>query len=138
MRINEPIGAERPISELLRELTTDTAMLVRQELDLAQAEIMQQLKYVQDSAGFFATGSIFAVGAFGALTIAFVGALAMVMHVWTAALIVAIVYGAVAALASLKGKERIKYMRSHAPKKTLQSVRQDMNMIRSGLERGRS
>lgn len=85
---------DRPIGELLKQLSQETSTLVKQELDLAKAEMTQKGKDAGVGAGFIGAGALFAMGTFGAVTACLIALLATALdHVWLAALIVAVVYG---------------------------------------------
>ena len=98
---------DRPIGDLLKQLSQDTATLVRKELDLAKAEMAQKGKKAGLGAGMFGAAGIVAFLALGALTACFILALAEVMDPWQAALIVALVYAAIAGVLALVGRERV-------------------------------
>ena len=59
---------ERPIGELLKELSTQTTTLVRQELELAKAEMAEKGKQAGVGVGMFGGAGIFGMLALGALT----------------------------------------------------------------------
>jgi hypothetical protein len=136
MRYEEPALAELRMPDLLRELALQTATLVRQEMELARAEITQKGEVVGKSASFFATTTLFGLGAFGTLTIMLIAALALVMPIWASALVITVVYAAIASVAALLGKSSLKAM-NPVPEQTLESVRGDVNAVRTGIERGR-
>ena len=82
-----------------------TATLVRQELELAKAELTTKGKQVGLGAGMFGGAGVFGVYAFGALTAALILALSLAVTGWLAALIVAAVYGAIAGVLALRASE---------------------------------
>ena len=99
---------DRPIGELLKQLSQETSTLVKQELDLAKAEMMEKGRHAGVGAGFIGGGALFGLGAFGALTACIIALLATAVdHVWLSALIVAVVYGAIAGILALRGKDKI-------------------------------
>src|SRR5215217_1649554 len=97
---------ERPVGELLKELSNQTATLVRQELELAKAEMAEKGKEAGLGAGMLGGAGLAGLLALGALTTCVIAALATGMDVWLAALIVAVVYAAVAAALALAGKKK--------------------------------
>ena len=117
---------EHPIGELLKQLANETTTLVRQELELAKAEMRE--KAGKAGPGFGMIGAAGGVGllALGALTTSFVLALDGVTPNWLAALIVAVAYGALAALLYMRGKERVDDAGSPAPRQTIESVKEDV------------
>jgi amino acid transporter len=64
--------------------------------------------------------------ALGALTACLILALDGVMPNWLAALIVAVVYGAVAAVLYMRGKEKVDDAGSPAPRQTIETVKEDL------------
>src|ERR671916_2507378 len=86
---------DRPIGELLKQLSQETSTLVKQELDLAKAEMAQKGKHAGVGAGFIGGGALFGLGMFGALTACLIALLATAVdHVWLAAVIVGARYRA--------------------------------------------
>jgi hypothetical protein len=117
---------EQPIGELLKQLATETTTLVRQELDLAKAEVKQKGRQAGPGFGLIGGAGAVALGAFGALTAFFVLALDGLMPNWLAALIVAVVYGAVAGLLYVRGKEKVEDAGSPAPEQTIETLKEDV------------
>src|SRR4051794_9529948 len=117
---------EQPIGELLKQLASETTTLVRQELDLAKAEMREKGKKAGPGFGMIGAAGGVALLALGALTAFFILALDGVMPNWTAALIVTAVYGAVAGALYARGKERVDEARSPAPKQTIDTVKDDV------------
>lgn len=117
---------DRPIGELLKQLSQETSTLVKQELDLAKAEMAQKGKQAGLGAGFIGGGALFALGAFAALTACLIALLATAIdHVWLAALIITLVYGAIAALLGVQGKDKIQEATPPAPEQTLETLKED-------------
>ena len=135
MPAHEPLGADRPLPDLLHDLATDTATLVRQELELARAELIQKGRQAGKSAGLFGAAAIFALGAFGALTAAFIAALALVLPVWAAALIVTALSAGVTVVAAFRGQAVLKKVGAPVPEQTTASIRQDTHAVRARIER---
>src|SRR5918997_1407924 len=107
--MNEPTHngeRERPVGELLKELSNEATLLVRKEIELAKAEMTEKGKKAGAGAGMFGAAAALGLLALGALTACFILALDAAMPAWLAALIVALVYGAIAAVLALSGKRR--------------------------------
>jgi uncharacterized membrane protein YqjE len=117
---------EQPIGELLKQLATETTTLVRQELDLAKAEMREKAGKAGPGFGMIGAAGGVALLALGALTAFFVLALDGAMPNWLAALIVAIAYGAVATVLYMRGKERVDDAGSPAPRQTIETVKEDV------------
>jgi hypothetical protein len=122
---------EQPIGELLKQLSSDTATLVKQEMALARAELTQQGKRAGLGAGLVGGAGLFGLGAFGALTACLIALLATAIdHTWLAALIVALVYGAIAGVLALQGKNKIQEATPPAPQ-TVETVKEDVQWAKT-------
>ena len=115
---------ERSVPDLLKQLSTETSTLVKQELDLAKAELSQQGKRAGLGAGFIGGGALFGLGAFGAFTAMLIALLGLAMDTWIAALIVTVVYGAIAAVLALRGKSKIQEATPPA-EQTVETLKED-------------
>lgn len=117
---------EQPIGELLKQLASETTTLVRQELDLAKAEMREKGKKAGPGVGMIGAAGGVALLALGALTACLILALDGAMPNWLAALIVAVVYGVVAAVLYSRGKEKVDDVGSPAPRQTIETVKEDL------------
>lgn len=128
---------DRPIGDLVRDLSQQTSTLVRQELELARAELTQKGKIAGIGAGMFGAAGLVGFFAFAALTAAIIAALSLVFdEVWPAALIVAVVYGAIAGVLALTGKNKVQEATppvEHTP----ESVKQDIASVKAHAQAGR-
>jgi Putative Actinobacterial Holin-X, holin superfamily III len=129
---------ERPVGELLRDLSQQTTTLMRQELELAKAELAQKGKQAGVGAGLLTGAGVVGLGAFGALTACFIAALATAMATWLAALIVAVVYAVVAGVLALVGKSRVKEVTPPAPEQTIENVKEDVQWAKTRARSGRT
>lgn len=115
--------------ELLTRLSEQTSRLVRDELQLARAELKDSVKHVGLGAGLFSTAGVLALFGLGVLIATGVIALALVLPWWLAALIVAVVLLAVAGIAALVGKQQVQ--RASPPVgHTVDSVKQDVDQVK--------
>jgi uncharacterized membrane protein YqjE len=126
---------ERPVGELLKELSNQTTTLVRQELELAKAEMAEKGKQAGLGAGMFGGAGLVGLLALGALTTCVIAALATAMELWLAALIVAVVYAAIAGVLALAGRKKTQQATPPAPEQAIESTKEDiqwaMNQARS-------
>jgi uncharacterized membrane protein YqjE len=122
---------DRPVGELLKELSTQTTTLVRQELELAKAEMAAKGKQAGLGAGMFGGAGLFALLALAALTTCVIAALATGMDVWLAALIVAVVYAAVAGVLALLGKQKTREAIPPAPEQAIESTKEDVQWAKT-------
>ena len=117
---------DRPIGELLKQLAEETTTLVRQELDLAKAEMREKAGKAGPGFGMWGAAGALGLLAAGALTAFLILALDGVMPNWLAALVVGLVYAAIAAVLYVDGKHRVEEAGSPVPQKTIESVKEDV------------
>jgi tetrahydromethanopterin S-methyltransferase subunit C len=129
---------DRPIGELVKSLSEQTSALVRKELELARAEMVEKGKTAGMGTGMFAGAALLGVLALGALTAFLILALSLVLDGWLAALIVALVYGAIAGMLVLVGKKKITEATPPIPEQTKASVRQDVEETKARVKAARS
>jgi len=122
---------ERPIGELVKELAGQTSTLVRQEIQLAQAEMTQKGKEAGRGAGLLGGAAVVALLGLGTLTACIVAALAELMPVWAAALIVTVVYLAIAAVVALAGRNRLREAAPPVPEQTVETVKEDVEWAKT-------
>jgi len=124
------------VGELLKQLSEQTATLVRQELDLAKAEMQLKAKRAGVGLGMLGGGGVFALAAVGALTATLIMLLAEWMDGWLAGLIVTLVYAAIAAVLALQGKEKVSEAAPPIPEQTVETVKEDVQWAKSQMKSG--
>ena len=123
---------DHSLPELLKQLSTETTTLVKQELDLAKAEMAEKGRKAGTGAGLFGGATLLGLGAFGALTAFLIALLQTALdHTWLAALIVAAVYGAVAGVLALRGKTKIQEATPPAPEQTVETLKEDVEWAKT-------
>ena len=122
---------ERPLGELVRRLSEQTSTLVRQELDLARAELTQKGKRASRGAGLLAGAAVAALLGLGALTACLILVLDAVMPAWLAALLVALAYAAIAAALAASGRSRLREAGPIVPERTVETVKEDLQWART-------
>jgi MFS family permease len=122
---------ERPIGELFTELSEQTSTLIRQELELARAELKEKGREAGKGAGFLGGAGLLGLLAAGALTACLILLLDKAVAAWVAALIVALVYGAIAGVLALRGKERVQAATPPAPEQTVETVKEDVEWAKT-------
>jgi uncharacterized membrane protein YqjE len=129
--------SEPQVGELMRELSAQTSTLVRQELELAKLELTDKGKQASIGAGMFGGAGVVGLYAAGALTACLVLLLATAVTGWLAALIVAVVYGAVAGGLALMGKAKVKQAVPPVPEQATESVKEDVQWTKTRAQQGR-
>jgi hypothetical protein len=121
---------DQSIGDLLKQLSQDTSTLVRQEMALARAELTEQGKRAGTGAGMLGGAGVAGLLTLGALTATFIGVLDTAMPFWLAALIATLVWGAVAGVLALQGRNKIKEATPPAPQ-TVETVKEDVRWAKT-------
>lgn len=106
MSVESKSAADASIVELMSQLSTQTSRLVRDEMRLAQKELQQSVKHAGIGAGLISAAGLLAVIGLLTLVAAAVAALALVLPVWAAAVIVAVVLFIAAGIAALLSRKQ--------------------------------
>ena len=137
-RNGDPELRDRSTADLLKKLSDQTTTLVRREIDLAKAELAEKGKKAGLGAGMFGGAGLFGVGAFAALTTCLIAALDSAMPLWLAALIVAVIYGAVAAVLALTGKVKVQEAGPPVPEQAIESTKEDVEWAKTRARSGKT
>jgi hypothetical protein len=122
---------DQSIGELVKDLATETSTLVRQELDLAKAEMTERGKRAGKGAGMIGAAAIVGLLAAGALTTCLIAALDRAMATWLAALIVTVVYSAIAGVLAVTGRKQIEEATPPVPEQAIDSVKEDVQWAKT-------
>jgi len=128
-RSNEDLR-DRPVGDLLKQLSEDTATLVRKEVELARAEVTQKGKQAGIGAGMFGGAGVAALLALGSLTACLIALLATGMEVWIAALIVTVLWAAIAGVLALVGKTRVQEA-TPPVEQTVETIKEDVQWAKT-------
>ncbi len=122
---------DRPVGEVLKELSNQTSTLVRKELELAKAEMAEKGKQAGLGAGMFGGAGLVGLLALGSLTACVIAALDTAMALWLAALIVTLVYAAIAGALALLGKQKTQEATPPAPEQAIDSTKEDVQWAKT-------
>jgi MFS family permease len=122
---------DRSLGELFGKLSTETSTLIRQEMALARAELTEKGKEAGKGAGLFGGAGVVGLLAAGALTACLILLLDLAIASWLAALIVAVVLGAVAAVLALQGREKVREAAPPVPEQTVDTVKEDVEWAKT-------
>jgi hypothetical protein len=129
--------SDASLADLAKQLSEQTTRLVRQEVELAKAELSIKGKRAGLGAGMFGGAALLGLFALGALTAAVIAALSLAMATWLAALIVAVVYAAAAGVAALMGKRKVEAALPPVPEDSVESVKEDVQWTKTRAQQGR-
>jgi uncharacterized membrane protein YqjE len=122
---------QQSVGDLLKQLSQETSTLVRQELELAKAEMTEKGKEAGVGVGMFGAAGIVGFLALGALTACIIAALDTAMPTWTAALIVTVAHAAIAGVLALTGKGRLHRATPPMPEQTQENVKEDVRWVKT-------
>ena len=122
--------------ELVKQLSEQTTTLVRKEIELAKAELSEKGKVAGQGAGLFGGAAVVGLLALGVLTAMILALLDKAMDFWVAALIVTVLYGAIAAVLAMSGRDRVKQATPPA-EQTVETVKEDVQWAKSQAKSAR-
>jgi uncharacterized membrane protein YqjE len=124
-------------AELVKQLSEQTSRLVRQEVELAKVELAEKGKRAGIGAGMFGGAGVFGLYALGAVTAAAIAALSLAVATWLAALIVAVIWAAIAGVMALTGKKKVQQATPPVPQDAVESVKEDVQWTKARAQQGR-
>jgi uncharacterized membrane protein YqjE len=127
--------SDRPVGELVQELSQQTAALVRQEMRLAQVELQEKGKHAGIGAGMFGGAGLVALYGAAALVAAVIMLIATGLEPWIAALIMGVVLLAVAGVLALLGRKQVDRATPPKPERAMQSVQDDVEHVKRRASR---
>jgi putative superfamily III holin-X len=129
---------DQPIGEVAAALTRDLSLLVRQELELAKAEMREKGRIALPGLGMIGAAGVVALAASGALTAFLVLLLSLFLDAWLAALVSGIVLTGVAAVLALRGRRRVQEIGTPLPEQTIETVQEDLTWVKEQARSGRA
>jgi len=120
------------VGQLLSEVTSDLSTLMRQEMELAKAELRQEATKAGKGAGFLG-GAGFAgymLALFASLALMFALAELDFIGLWAAALIVAVIYGIVGFVLFKRGRRELKNV-NPMPTQTVETLKEDVQWAKT-------
>jgi hypothetical protein len=122
---------ERPIGEVAKSLTSDLSLLLRQEIELAKAEMAEKGRTAAPGLGMFGGAGIVGLCAAGALTAFLILVLSTFLPDWAAALVVGAVLATVAYVLVQQGKERVADAGAPVPEQTIETMKEDVEWAKT-------
>lgn len=129
MSVESNADAGASIGELMSQLSTQTSRLVRDEMRLAQKELQESVKHAGIGAGLISAAGLLAVLGLMTLIAGGVAALSLVLPVWAAAVIVAVVLFAAAGVAALLSRKQTAEITPLAAE-SVESVKADIREVK--------
>ncbi|MFV0427752.1 MAG: phage holin family protein [Beutenbergiaceae bacterium] len=123
-------GSEPSLGQLVGKMTETVSALVRDEIQLAQAQVAEKGKAMGGGVAMFVGAGVCGLFGLGWLLHTAYLALSLAVSPWIAALIVAVVVLLIAAAAALLGKRMI----ANAPSpQTKENIQRDLDAIKAGM-----
>src|SRR5215213_9365691 len=119
---------DKPLGELVQDLSRQTSTLIRQEMRLAQAE---QGRHASKGAGMFGGAGAVALYGVGALIAAAILGLATVLEPWIAAAAIGAGLLLIAGILALTGKKEIDEMGPPKPELAMESMQRDVETVKA-------
>ena len=129
---SEAPSPETEIGALLGELSEETRLLLRQELELAKAEVRESTQHAAGVGAGFGAAVLIGYLALAVLAVAAGLGLAEVIPAGFAFLLVGGVLAAVAGIAFLIGRKSLRAL-SPVPTKTIETLKEDLAWLRARM-----
>jgi uncharacterized membrane protein YqjE len=129
---------EERMADLVRELSSQVSVLVRQEVELAKAEVTEKGKKAGLGAGMLGGAGAAALLMLGSLTAFLIVVIALAIPDWAAALCVTGLWAAIAGLLALRGREKVREVGKPVPEKTVDTVKEDVEWLKDPTRSGTS
>jgi uncharacterized membrane protein YqjE len=126
---------ERSTGELVKQVAEQVSVLVRDELRLAQLEMTRKGKQAGTGIGMVGGGGLLALYGVGCLIACAIIAISHAVTAWLAALIVGVALLAVAGVAAMAGKGRMRKAAPPVPTEAVSSVKADVEEIKGRVRR---
>jgi hypothetical protein len=126
----QPPAADASLGDLFSDLTTDMSALLRDELSLAKVELKEEITKVGRAGGMFGGAALAGYMTIVLLSFAAAWGLAEVMAVGWAFLIVAVIWGAAAALLYLRGRDQLQKVHPK-PEQTIDTLKEDIRWAKN-------
>lgn len=133
MSVESKSATDHSIGELMSDLAAQTSRLVRDEMRLAQKELQQSIKHAGIGAGLISAAGVLAFVGFVTLVAAAVAALALVLPVWAAAVIVAVVLFVAAGIAALFSRKQAAEI-APPPQESVESIKADIQEVKEARQ----
>jgi hypothetical protein len=122
---------DKPLGELVQDLSRQTSTLIRQEMRLAQAELTEKGRHAGRGAGMFGGAGVVALYGVGALVAAAILGLATVLEPWIAAAAIGVGLLLVAGILALTGKKELDEAGPPKPEQAIESVQRDIDTVKA-------
>lgn len=120
---------EPTVGELMIRLSDQTSRLIRDEMQLARAELKSTVNHAGLGAGLFSVAGLLALFGVTALIATAIIALALVLPLWASTLIVTAALFVAAVIAGIVGKKQLQHV-APTPERTVENVQRDLREVK--------
>jgi hypothetical protein len=133
LRESDTAQDDRSVGQLFGDLSREFSDLMREEVQLAKAELREEATKAGKAGGMFGGAAV--AGYMTLLLVSFAAAwgLAELIPAGFAFLIVGVVYGVIAALLFVRGRKQIKQVNA-MPNQTVQTLKEDARWAKAQLK----
>ena len=124
-------AGDESFAELVKDLSRDVSTLVRQEIELAKAEVTEKGKRAGAGAGMLAGAAVVALAVVGGLMATIILVLDLAMPAWLAALITTLLFAVVAGALAMVGRQRLREAGPPVPERAKESVKEDVRWAKT-------
>ena len=128
-------AAERSTGELVKLVAEQVSTLVRDELKLAQLEVVGKAKKAGSGAGMMGGGGLIALYGVACLIACAILAIAHAVPAWLAALIVGAALLLLAAIVAAVGRRHMKRATPPVPREAVESIKTDVDAVKESVSR---
>ncbi len=119
--------------ELVKRLSRQLGVLVRQEAELAKQELTEKAARAGVGAGLLGGAAVVGLAALGALTAALVLVLDLGLPAWAAALVATAILAALAVALAIVGLQQLRRAGGPVPDRTVEYVKEDVEWMRDRI-----
>jgi uncharacterized membrane protein YqjE len=132
---DQAAARDQSTGELVKQVTEQVSLLVRDELKLAQLEMTRKGKEAGKGAGMLGGAGLVALYGVACLIACAIIAISHVLQAWLAALIIGAALLAVAAVVSAVGRLHLRKATPPTPTEAVESVKTDVEEVRERARR---
>ena len=126
---------ERPLGDLVSDLTRSMQTLVKKEVELAKVEMKETASRAGKGGALMVGAGVAGFVALLLVSWAAAWGLAEGIPTWLAFLAIGLLYGVIAGLLALTGKKTLQSV-NPVPRETVQTIKADVDTAKSSLSRG--
>lgn len=129
----EHVKQERPLTELVSDLSEKSGLLLKQEIQLAKTEVDEKIDRIKADVAAIAVGAAVAYLGAAALVAAMIIGLSHVMPAWLSALLVGAAISITGYVMVNRGNRGVQE-ESAALEKTTSSIKKDIRMVKESIQ----